>query len=446
MFGAPIPEAEQTRSQTSDQSAMRNRHATRDARTDTSGDLVCDYDQSVTTLYELLESSQWDKARLRCRTHPEEVQTWIVRRDAGGSVRWKLLPLHAAVIFQAPYAVIEAMLTEYPVAAGKRDDQGMLALHLAFRHKQDERLLELLMAQYPQAVAAQDRRDRIPLDHGRETQYSASLVQSYAEAFAKCKGTRPPSQPAVSVEETTKQYESKLDALQAQYEAQMAALHRTHEQELRDFKQKMEQDQHVVRTQHDQEMDELRDLLSREVAAGQHSRQVQQQVEDLQGSLSQAKAENQALREMVKDQKSYQTDLKELMQQVLEEQQTLQNYCVQQQQELEQAQQVREQLLRSLAQKDDANAIQSSREICQLSESLRHRTEQLLNRVSKGSSRSEPERKKAPKPVGPMTVPDDHPGEGYQAPPLHGDANAAWGEQELDDHGDDISAITDDHY
>mmetsp|Transcript_6131 Transcript_6131/g.15325 ORF Transcript_6131/g.15325 Transcript_6131/m.15325 type:complete len:286 (+) Transcript_6131:833-1690(+) len=51
-----------------------------DISTTTPTELVCDYDQSVTALYEMLESSRWDDALRRCQTHPVECHTWIVRR------------------------------------------------------------------------------------------------------------------------------------------------------------------------------------------------------------------------------------------------------------------------------------------------------------------------------------------------------------------------------
>jgi hypothetical protein len=184
MFGNVL---KQTRTSSSDGSSHRRRGSPlRELREECSecGELICDYDDNVTPLYEMLESSQWDKARLRCRTHPEEVQTWIVRRDASSKIRWKLLPLHAAVIFQAPSVVLECLIKEYPTAAGQRDDQGMLPLHLAFRHKQDEEKLLMLLDHYPQGISVRDRRERLPLDHGKESEFSSHLLQRYADLYA----------------------------------------------------------------------------------------------------------------------------------------------------------------------------------------------------------------------------------------------------------------------
>jgi hypothetical protein len=147
------------------------------------GEPICDYDTSATELYELLESSAWERARARCRSHPEEVKTWIVRKDAATTVRWKLLPLHASIIFQSPNYLVSAILEQYPAAAQRQDDQQMLPLHLAFRHKhEDEDLLELLLVKYPKAVMLKDRRDRVPLEHARDAKFSAKLMRLYADA------------------------------------------------------------------------------------------------------------------------------------------------------------------------------------------------------------------------------------------------------------------------
>jgi hypothetical protein len=428
MFGT----VQVARSHSSHASARRMGLDTAGSR-DSSGELECDYDKNVIPLYELLESSQWDKARIRCRTYPEEVQTWIVRRDANAHVRWKLLPLHAAVIFQAPASVIEGMLKEFPVAAGKRDDQGMLPLHLAFRHKQEESLMELLLDQYPQGVAVKDIRDRLPIDHGKDTQFSWKLMQVYAEAHSKC-------QPAKESEDCKGSYDAQLGIMKSAYEERLNALVLEREQAIGDLKLKMEQDQHVIRTQHDQEMDELRDLLSREVATGQRSQQLESEVQDLQNSLGRANQETQVLRTVVHDQKVYQEELKDHMRDVLKDQLSMHVISTQQQEELEQAQKLRDQLLRSLMQKQDGNAIQASKEICQLSDDIQLRTEQILSRNA-----TTPQVESLISPVLPIDTSDNRLNHvAKHRIPDYQEQKAEW--VEPDDHDDDISAMTEDHF
>jgi hypothetical protein len=53
----------------------------------TPGDATVDYDVNVTRLYEHIGDSDWKMAIERCRQHPGEASTWVVRyrRDAAPS-------------------------------------------------------------------------------------------------------------------------------------------------------------------------------------------------------------------------------------------------------------------------------------------------------------------------------------------------------------------------
>lgn len=127
----------------------------------TNEELQCDH-KNATVLYKLLEETKWDDAILRIRTHPIEAQTWIVRRDKKRheKVLWRLLPLHAAIVFQSPPSVIVSLLEIYPLAASMKDDQGMIPLHLAFRlPKKNESILQLLLVQYPDGVDVKDKKN-----------------------------------------------------------------------------------------------------------------------------------------------------------------------------------------------------------------------------------------------------------------------------------------------
>ena len=126
---------------------------------------------------------------------------------------------------------------------------------------------------------------------------------------------------------------------------------------------------------------------------------------------------------------------------------------------MEKAQQVRNELLRSLLQQDEAkNAVRSSREISQLSDNIRLRTEQILSNVVASSSGAEmhasnithtprgntptsPTRR-LPLHTGPAALVADF----AQPRRLEETEAEAWGTPNAEDHGDDISAITDDHF
>lgn len=123
----------------------------------------CDFDTNPTKLYLLIQGKKWDEAAARSVAAPEESYTWVSRKERDGKLRWRLLPLHAAVIFRAPGKCIEALLSSYPAGAQCKDDQGMLPIHLAFRNGSSEGVVNVLLVAYPQSIDVKDRKGRIPL-------------------------------------------------------------------------------------------------------------------------------------------------------------------------------------------------------------------------------------------------------------------------------------------
>eukprot|EP00567_Pseudictyota_dubia_P005644 CAMPEP_0197445870 /NCGR_PEP_ID=MMETSP1175-20131217/10978_1 /TAXON_ID=1003142 /ORGANISM="Triceratium dubium, Strain CCMP147" /LENGTH=158 /DNA_ID=CAMNT_0042976903 /DNA_START=122 /DNA_END=594 /DNA_ORIENTATION=- len=74
----------------------------------------CDFDKNPTKLYLLIQDKKWDEAARRSSESPPEAYTWVSRRERDGKLRWRLLPLHAAIIFKAPERLVEALLCAYP--------------------------------------------------------------------------------------------------------------------------------------------------------------------------------------------------------------------------------------------------------------------------------------------------------------------------------------------
>jgi len=121
------------------------------------------FDKNPTVLYALVQKKLWKETLTRAKSNPKEARAFISRREKGGRIRWRLLPLHAAIVFKAPEEVIETILTAYPNASRAKDDQGMLPLHLAFRNGASEAVVNLLLLAFPESVDSPDRKDRVPL-------------------------------------------------------------------------------------------------------------------------------------------------------------------------------------------------------------------------------------------------------------------------------------------
>jgi len=356
---------------------------------DTPYELECDYDTSATVLYELLESSSWEKARSRCRSHPDEIRTWIIRKDKNGQVRWKLLPLHAAIIFQSPSFVVSALLERYPAAASRKDDQGMLPLHLAFRHKQeDEDLLELLLAQYPKAVVLRDRRERVPLEHGRDSRYSAKLLRLYADAtLAASKGvlgtnsrdthtthteslTQTHSASVGQLKRMEAEHEAKLAVVRADYEYQLKTMKGQYEdriQALQDDTNAMvrqaeataEDIRQALINQHKEEIGELRDLLARQVSKDRSvAEALQKEVQVLQESLQQARHEAETLAERYQGLLADNEQLRDFLQRICEDQAAIQDMVVKQQEYFDASRAIRMDLIQTLQKQEEKDGEQ----------------------------------------------------------------------------------------
>eukprot|EP00934_Nitzschia_sp_Nitz4_P007320 Nitzschia sp. Nitz4//scaffold79_size90958//87558//90409//NITZ4_005042-RA/size90958-augustus-gene-0.180-mRNA-1//-1//CDS//3329558300//7310//frame0 len=144
--------------------------------------LECDYDRNPTILYQAIEAKRWDAAigLFAADKCAKQSATWVVRKETSGKLRWRLLPLHAAIIFGCPLQLVECLLADYAGAAQCKDDQGMLPLHLAFRNEGGSswEIIQELLTAYPQAIFIKDRKGRTPLDCGLQLSGNSSVATS----------------------------------------------------------------------------------------------------------------------------------------------------------------------------------------------------------------------------------------------------------------------------
>jgi len=145
------------------------------------GILECDYDTQVTKLYHHIEERKWEEVLYFLETGSfynnsifsvfgeqgdgpsVQARTWVTALDEAGNVRWCQLPLHAAVTFLAPFAVITKLIEVYPKSVRCADDQDMLPLHYAFRFGAGDDVLLHLLEKFPQAIGKKAVKERLPL-------------------------------------------------------------------------------------------------------------------------------------------------------------------------------------------------------------------------------------------------------------------------------------------
>mmetsp|Transcript_18261 Transcript_18261/g.20548 ORF Transcript_18261/g.20548 Transcript_18261/m.20548 type:complete len:369 (+) Transcript_18261:129-1235(+) len=144
-------------------------------KTDDSDDVIleCNYDKDLTLLYQMIEEQVWVTCYEFLTSEPQfgvaakgeaprdQAATWVSRYEENGKLRWSQLPLHAAIIFKAPFKVVEAMIKLYPKALKSRDDQEMLPLHLAFRYGASDSVLALILDGYPEAIGVKGHKGKL---------------------------------------------------------------------------------------------------------------------------------------------------------------------------------------------------------------------------------------------------------------------------------------------
>jgi ankyrin repeat protein len=96
----------------------------------------------------------------------DQVRTWVTYFDENDADKfhWSILPLHLAIILDAPFTTIRRLVELYPDSVKCTDDQNMLPLHIAMRHGSSNRVVDFLFCAFPEALNAKGKNDLTPLD------------------------------------------------------------------------------------------------------------------------------------------------------------------------------------------------------------------------------------------------------------------------------------------
>ena len=144
---------------------------------DSTATFECDYDAGPTGLYQAIENKAWVPILEFFDTGkwlglfssgvdplpPErQARTWVTRFEPDGKVRWSQLPIHASLIFGAPFRVVANLVALYPQGVRCVDDQHMLPLHLAVKFGAEDNVLRLLIERFPEAICTSDTMGRLP--------------------------------------------------------------------------------------------------------------------------------------------------------------------------------------------------------------------------------------------------------------------------------------------
>lgn len=137
--------------------------------------LEVDYSTNCTTLYKMIEKQDWESiayfldrgywvGSLWADKVPpaQQARTWVTRFDPDNStkIKWSHLPLHLAVVVEAPLGVIRRLVEAYPKALKSTDDEHMLPFHLSLRHGSADDVVEYLLSGFPDAIYVKGKNNR----------------------------------------------------------------------------------------------------------------------------------------------------------------------------------------------------------------------------------------------------------------------------------------------
>jgi ankyrin repeat protein len=159
--------------------------ASRDSAEEDDEDKLTAPAEDPTRLFALLKRKKWGKAAECALADVEEAETWIVKENSDGSVRWQLLPLHHACENEAPANLVRALLEAYPEAASCKDSGGDLPIHLACREKASPEVILMLLQSDADTTRVADAEGRLPLHLAVRRGASVDVVEKLIAANIK---------------------------------------------------------------------------------------------------------------------------------------------------------------------------------------------------------------------------------------------------------------------
>ena len=121
-----------------------------------------------TDLFKALQTRDWGAALDCLHRNPTEAKTWIYRETdfPENEMRWKMLPLHTAIVLGAPAYLIIELLQAYPDATKQWDLNRSLPIHLAASRididDDSERILYHMLKAFPESAGVENGKGRLP--------------------------------------------------------------------------------------------------------------------------------------------------------------------------------------------------------------------------------------------------------------------------------------------
>lgn len=377
--------------------------------------MECNYDSSSTRLYKLIQQTEWQLATVRCRTFAHEAQTWIYRLEKESKmVRWRMLPIHASILFKAPIDVVQTIIDAYPDGVKEQDDQGMLPLHLAVHSRDiDKQIIDLLLERYPEAIHVKDKKLRTVAD----------IAEKFRNEGSKEKTTEPASDSKAgsNTEERddegpikregfaflSEAHDDQLTRLKHEHDVNTAALKQSYEDQIdtleKKWKEKLiEKEKEIlsrhepqlgkILKDHDETMARVKSSMTEDVDKGKELiEMLKEEVADLKKQRNKFKGQCDLYKTIMEGTKKKQAQLHAEIHEMAQNQDTIVELALRQREEMETAYAVRDKLIQGLLSQEDEdrmNHMQGGEDLMDLIEMGRTKMGNILTWLpaSKNSS------------------------------------------------------------
>mmetsp|Transcript_1189 Transcript_1189/g.3334 ORF Transcript_1189/g.3334 Transcript_1189/m.3334 type:complete len:238 (+) Transcript_1189:170-883(+) len=133
---------------------------------------------SQSSLSRAIFEEDWKKVVKLTKTFDDMARQWSTRDGFfDGKTSARVLPLHEALVNNAPYAVIKALVRSYPKALTKTESSYQrLPLHCACRKNANPKVIRLLVGQSSAACMAPDSLERLPIHYALTNGANAEVL------------------------------------------------------------------------------------------------------------------------------------------------------------------------------------------------------------------------------------------------------------------------------
>lgn len=333
-----------------------------------------DYDDSPTRLYKFIEAKNWADAISRCKSNPEEAQTWVLRKEKDKKVRWKLLPIHAALILKSPGDVVEALVAAYPLGTQCKDDQGMIPIHLAFQKEAVDESIHCLLRTFPEGVKVKDKRGKVPIERLRSPTQSTSVMSSYAHACVQAERSS-------IIEEQEKIYDVKFKNMHERHESEIEALRTSMQGEI----DKLEQVRHEA-------LNSARELSLYDLSSTHNVISVlKDEIERLKQTVGELTKVNVVYKSALDDMKTKRDDLSNAFVRMAFEQDAIVKAAKQQKDGMDAAAMVREKMMQAINQQESESKLKADLERNAIIDLALQQKKVIQNVIARNSGEIAPE-------------------------------------------------------